>query len=622
MKIFSIRNIIGINLILLFSVFQLYAQTQQARINSIKMSQNYYYGEARSNNEREAEDNALARLTQMISVTVESDIEINVTETNSDLTQTVENIIKTYSKASLKDVKTISQKEGSGYYVFRFISRNDVQQIFNDRKELVYDMFEQASEYEKNNNFGYALKLYYFSLVLIKSIPETNIIVNTINLTTEIPLRINRILTHTKYTLLSDDKISASERILKFKVTVSDKAASYFEFTFWDGSKTIDVRAKDGIGIVKLFGSSVNFDKLDVKSKYQYYECRNEIDEVADLWSLVNKPPFKNEHEISLTEEIILPPPPPPVLDNSVITTISEGNYKINIADTSKCNVLDNIGKETLIFLELLSKRDKNQINQYYSYDSYLSKKIASLINHNDISIVNKFNDVNVNKTNDGWEVRKIQVLNEYKTIRKQTTEYIILDFDNNGKLFDINFGITEDLYNTFVNKSKYGNDWANREIIIKFIEKYRTAFLTRDMEVLDQIFSEEAIIIVGRVLKQQKLQDSYKYSKISDAQPTFEQIRYTKKEYLERQRKIFNSRRDIFLGFSTFDINRKNNQEGVYGVSMRQHYNSTGYSDEGYLFLLIDFNEALPQIYVRSWQPKEWDTQSLIRLANFNINK
>jgi len=623
MKLKPILNLILLT-ILLSGYYPNFAQTQQAQIRTIKDSPNYYWGEARSNNEREAEDNALARLTQMISVNVQSVMKRNVSETNEDIKETVENIIKTYSTASLKNVKTITQKDGSQYFVFRYINKIDVQEIFNDRKELVHDMFEQAVEYEENNNFGYAIKLYYFSLVLIKSIPEINIIFDGTNLTTEIPQRINKILNNTKYTLLKDQKISNSERILKFKITVFNKPASYFEFNFWDGSKSIDVRAKDGVGIVKLFGSSVNFEKIDLKTKYQYYECRDEIDEVSDLWSLVNKPIFKNDQQINLNQEINLPPPPPPFVNSSslAVTTIAKGNFKLNIADTNGCNVLNNIGKETLVLLELLSQKNISQIKQYYSSDYYLVNKILSILKYNDISIIDKFVDANVNKTYDGWELRQIEVLDEYKTIRKQTSEYLILDFDQTGKFVDISFGITKDLYDTFINQSKYGHDWKNRQIIIKFVEKYRTAFLTRDMNVLDSIFSDEAIIIVGRVLKKQKQTDSYKYLQTSDAQPTYEQLRYTKQEYLDRQKKIFNSRKDIFLGFSTFNINRKNKQEGVYGVSLRQNYNSTGYSDEGYLFLLIDFNEALPQIYVRSWQPKEWDNQSLIKLANFNINK
>ncbi len=50
--------------------------------------------------------------------------------------------------------------------------------------------------------------------------------------------------------------------------------------------------------------------------------------------------------------------------------------------------------------------------------------------------------------------------------------------------------------------------------------------------------------------------------------------------------------------------------------------YLSKQESDEGYLFLLIDFTERDPLIYVRSWQPNEWNDSSLVRTANFRIYK
>ena len=44
------------------------------------------------------------------------------------------------------------------------------------------------------------------------------------------------------------------------------------------------------------------------------------------------------------------------------------------------------------------------------------------------------------------------------------------------------------------------------------------------------------------------------------------------------------------------------------YGVTLKQSWNSDGYSDEGHLFLLWDFsNPDMPQIHVRTWQPEEW---------------
>ena len=178
-----------------------------------------------------------------------------------------------------------------------------------------------------------------------------------------------------------------------------------------------------------------------------------------------------------------------------------------------------------------------------------------------------------------------------------------------------------DSLYKEFVRRAKYGNDWSNRSVIIKFIERYRTAFLNRNLATIDSIFSDDAVIIVGRVVKKAKKLKDYKYTAIGD-QPNIEYIRHKKSEYLRSLSKIFSAQHDIYLGYSTFKINKKNDEKGVYGVSLRQNYNATTYSDEGYLFLLIDFNEDRPKIYVRSWQPQEWNDNDMIKMANFRINK
>ena len=46
---------------------------------------------------------------------------------------------------------------------------------------------------------------------------------------------------------------------------------------------------------------------------------------------------------------------------------------------------------------------------------------------------------------------------------------------------------------------------------------------------------------------------------------------------------------------------------EGFYGVTVHQLYaNSSGYKDDGYLFMLWDFRDKdQVQIHVRTWQPR-----------------
>jgi hypothetical protein len=283
------------------------------------------------------------------------------------------------------------------------------------------------------------------------------------------------------------------------------------------------------------------------------------------------------------------------------------------------CPVAEAIAENAAELIELLRRKNSADIDKAYSGDPFLQKRIHNILKFNNIVITDKTIQAAINKTFNGWELRKVRVLNSYSTLKKHTPEYLVIDFDDQGNLYDINFGIMESLYEHFVEKAAVGGDWGNRQVIIKFVEKYRTTFLARDIDMLDSLFAEEAVIIVGRVLHKNKLQDVSKYYNML---PDVKYFRYTKEEYINRQRRLFNSKNDLFVGYSTFDISQKNKQPTLYGISMRQDFSSTKYSDEGYLFLLVDFEPGLPQIYVRSWQPQTWTDTQLIKLSNFNIHK
>jgi hypothetical protein len=261
--------------------------------------------------------------------------------------------------------------------------------------------------------------------------------------------------------------------------------------------------------------------------------------------------------------------------------------------------------------------------NTEWEKDDFLNDKLTDIENFNNLSVSNNTSKSEINKTRGGWEFRQLTATARYPSINLQAKEYIVPDVDSTGTVKDVNFGVMDGMYEEFRRQSGYGKDWDKRQVMIKFVEKYRTAYLTRNVEQLGTMFAEQAVIITGRVLKvdNSSSSDKFAYEKNQEKQPDVEYLRETKKEFLERQTHLFVSKPDIHLGFSTFNILRKNNQEGIYGISMRQSYQSTNYSDEGYLFLLIDFNSEQPKIYVRAWQPKEWSDEALVELGNFKVN-
>lgn len=591
--------------------------SQTINENLIKKSGDYFWGEGVSNNQSEAEDMALSRMINKIAVNVASTFESQVSESSEGIEDKANKILRTYSTATLKNLNDpIILKESNTFKVIQFIKKNEVAKIFAERTKLVQNLFSKGIEFNELGFYGDALKNFYFSLLLMNSIPQQNFQFDGVNLKTEIPSNIKTILDGVRIKVTKDIPISDKIRRLDLSVRINDNDVNNLDFSFWNGNNQINAKVVDGQCTIKLIGESTKFSKLDVYINYNYYESRDHIKEVKELWDLVLKPTFINYKQIELDTYHKV------IETQELLEAVSKSSFfDISLSAEDTCSAINSITKNTLEFLEVLNDDNYSNNKIYLGYDNYLKQNIARLKKYNGIEVIDKDIAANVNKTYDGWELRKINVLNSYKSLRRQSNEYLVLDFDRYGELEGISFGIMENLYEQIKKQSEYGNDWNERHIMIKFLEKYRTAFLNRDMEIIDNIFADEALIIVGRLKQKGKMKDGYNYLKLSDEQPDYEKIKLTKGEYLNRLGKLFNSVQDIFLDFSSFEIVRKNNQRGIYGLNLRQHYNSTIYSDEGYLFLLVDFNANQPQIYVRAWQPQEWDKNTLVKLSNYRIN-
>lgn len=587
---------------------------QELTRQEIKRSNDYYYGTGTGYSENEAREHSISRVSQMISVSISSKFTKRVEETQEDFNSQVNQVIETHSMATLNNVDSkVKMLAGGRYEVFSYIKKSDVTQIFDQRKKMIAGMFEKAKSNEENGNLKFALKYNYFGLLLLQSIPSENVVYNSLNLTQELPSAINRILNGIDFEVLRDQEISDQERRLIVDVTYKQKPVSLLDVTFWAGSENrASSTVRDGKAIMDLFGSSTSFDDLKIFTDYMNYNARKEFKPVENLWPLLKKPTFDNMRKLSLNEAYTQKTPSETA--NNDVTLQYEQS-----AEIPEDKILEN----TQMFLNVLKEQN---LHNYFKDDPFLQMKLKNYLDYNRPELMVLDYELNINPTMGGYEVRRIPVIQNYPTLSKnhtkQTTEYCILDFDKNGNLVDFNLSITEGLYEKFRKQGDFANDWQQRQEIVKFVEKYRTAYLTRDIETIDKMFAEDALIIVGREIKRKpKMKDNVKYNQLP-GQPTFEKIRLTKEQYINRQKSVFKHQKDISLDFSTFEINSKSNAENVYGVEMRQNYSSTTYADEGYLFLMIDFNEADPTIYIRAWQPNEWDSATLVNSANFRVYK
>ena len=145
--------------------------------------------------------------------------------------------------------------------------------------------------------------------------------------------------------------------------------------------------------------------------------------------------------------------------------------------------------------------------------------------------------------------------------------------------------------------------DTRQRREILKWVEDFRCYYNERNLKALNQVYSDDALIITGSVVTQRK--------NYGDMGVRMEQkVNYTvqsKEQYINKLTRIFKNNRRINVEFDHISVVMHGAKKNIYGVTLHQKWQTSSYSDEGWLFLLWDFNDPeKPQIHVRTWQPDQ----------------
>lgn len=201
--------------------------------------------------------------------------------------------------------------------------------------------------------------------------------------------------------------------------------------------------------------------------------------------------------------------------------------------------------------------------------------------------------------TQNGIQVRNIPLTLAPLSGEKieDTYQEAVINFDNSGKIVSFFFTIGMNMYSKVMQNSNEISDVRRRMAILDYVEHFRTAYNMKDMPFLQQVFSDDALIITGRVVKVQK----------SDIHPTGNMITYkkqNKQQYLANLGNAFRAAKYIRVNFDDIKVVAHPTKPNVYGVTLHQEWNTNRYSDEGTVFMIWDFtNENEPKIHVRTWQ-------------------
>ena len=195
--------------------------------------------------------------------------------------------------------------------------------------------------------------------------------------------------------------------------------------------------------------------------------------------------------------------------------------------------------------------------------------------------------------TRTGYQVRGIPlIVNAAQDNEELGYQEAVINFDNNGIITSIYYTINPELYsqlrmNQMVDKRYEVTDLRDRMMILDYVEHFRTAYNQKDLRFLRQVFSDDALIITGKVIKVRK----------SEVHPGGSKVIYTtqtKQQYLNNLSRAFKASSYIKVTFDNVVIVEHPTIKGIYGVTVHQRWCGTSVIRMNLKYMSVPGNQSL----------------------------
>lgn len=597
-------------------------------IDHIKMSGLYYFGIGEGPNLFTARNQARASLAESVSVRIKSEFEHVIEETNDDINEYTNGVVSSYSTALIgrQDERILNEQPGR-VEVLVYITRESMDEIFTQREQLIRDFIRQAGRATEETRIADALRYYYWALILTRSHPDNNKLRHVFDGTDDEPImlglydRINRILSFTKAEINSIEELhETGGKNIYLTFTFRDQPVQDLDYSYWlgDGFSSL-ITVRDGIGIAMLDGEAARqFNSLRIRIEYQYDNKAHLEPEVKAMMESVMVPYFAGaEKRIGINN---------PVLFNNTansttnLVTPESASQSFSIIETGMAEY-ESYKVITEAIISAVRTSNHQAVRQHFTPEGY--QMYENLIANAQVTVLNpNIDTLRIMQVGNDVMVRSIPMLFSYKNNRHKFVENLVMDFNRDKKISNISFTLGQVAVNNILSRpDAFGSD-EEKFLLIRFMENYKTAFALKRIDYLNAIFDENALIIVGNVVKQsaEPVENvNNMYGNLSKEQ--VEYIRLSKTEYIDRLRRIFRRNEFINIHFEDNQVRKTQRNDKIYGIQISQHYHSSTYADKGYLFLMIDLNDSLnPKIYVRTWQPQKNDDGTIYGLEDFKF--
>lgn len=576
---------------------------------------NYYYGESvNSRNLNKADDAALNNLLKNISddksleslYFIDSDIENDDQRSNALIT--FKDDLRTKSTEL-----TLCDGEGSSS-VFRYISKADFSTICEKREKMINNFIAEGLNAEGQLRYGNALRNFYWALMLCYSHPNGAALTykyDELNSTyTHLWLQkhIESVLKKIQIQPKRQEKFNDNEFILS--ITDGSDGVENLDFSYNTGNGVAKGFTEGGRSYIKMADHDMSEvvisieleNKTMAKASPDVYRIIDKLGEAVYFPSARKVVNIEKAKKIKNVDEI-------KTLSGSAIAADYERSERFMSSLSSSHAEYAKKMNEIEKMLAGKGSIKEADFEKYFTPEGM--ELMSKLLSYGKVRVVGmptyKFIDF-------GDEVicRSIPMRFDFSNNMVFLRD-IVFRFDNKTKkVKSIAFRNSDITESQILGKEQWSKE--ARLTLINFVEDYQTAYALQRKDYLQQIYSDDALIIVGSVLKETKKTDDFRMKQ--EVKVRYDTL--SKSQYLSRLNNVFDNNEFVNITFTSTKFNIVNNKNNVIGVQLRQEYLSSTYSDVGYLFLMVDLREELPVIHVRTWQPNETPVDELIDNNSF----
>lgn len=596
----------------------------QTDIESIKRNPDYICGLGHGRTTKAADEDALRQISSQIWTSISESVKTGASSALGVGGEFVEQekqeiFTSSFTSNTIPNARRIEIASEPQAEVFRYVHRDEIAKMLQRKSEQIVDLINTGKRAEQQLQIDDALRNYYWALLLASSHTEPVYVEfdgKRANCLTSLPQKIKSVLLLTKAEL-TDCREQDGKYLANVHFTYSGHDVASLQLKYHDGESMCGpLSVRDGYGELDMIQLPKN-NRLLIQYLYDFADeagCLS--DELKAIYaSTVNLPVVDARVDL-------------PVKVNVKKGTMKPEKHK----ETGNGATLPELASEKIVTpAKLIEQTEVADGGEYMK--SIISVEDAITCKNPAMAqacfteggydmfsrLLNNTGKITISgKPEYRFTQAGSVVVGQYCPIKvklpggKTFMEKLVFRFNPvSKKIESIAFALTKKAEDDIFNSALPWGE-TSRYTILRFMEDYQTAFALKRIDYIEQLFSDNAIIITGSVLS--KSPHAGRFDGIAVDLRKSAKVRYrqfTKRQYIDMLKRKFD-KEYVHLTFEDniaglVNTNNMLPRGAAFAIQIRQLYSCTdGYADRGYLTLFLNMQGKSPLIEVRLWQPED----------------